>query len=595
MSFYDSAMSKIYSEEDDFLIIGLTGRTGSGCSTVSNILSSKKDDITHSLITEHTPKNNEERKQRILFKYFDLNWEPFIKIQASAILTLSLAEDVDGHLIDFIDENIEISSDSLNNEKELDILKNKFKNILEEIKTKNEETSGDLKRRIDFLNNYLIDINLKIKDLFKDKANYIKLYQALGNNYRVSGNYYNTNFNDEFHGFFLAKKINKIIKELRELSKESFNKTKKRNKLFIVIDAIRNPFEATYFQDRYSSFYLMAVSSEEKYRNKRLRNIGLTDDDIKEIDKKEYRKASLDEEASYIYQNIQTCLEISDIYIKNPEEKDIVCRYATLSNQLIKFVSLMRRPGIITPSSIERCMQIAYTAKLNSGCISRQVGAAVSDSNFSIKSIGWNDVPSGQVPCSLRDRFDLSEGKDNIAYSEFEKNDEKFIHNIRNSKDKYIKLSEKGMRAPFCFKTEWNLVLDENHKENVRREYNLNDDQFNLINKIKSNSNQVFTRSLHAEENAFLQISKYGGLGIEGGILFTTASPCELCSKKAYQLGIKAIYYIDPYPGIAISNILNSGENKPQLKLFHGAIGKAFHNFYTPRMSYKDEVAARIK
>ncbi|HGY6769909.1 TPA: deoxycytidylate deaminase, partial [Escherichia coli] len=121
------------------------------------------------------------------------------------------------------------------------------------------------------------------------------------------------------------------------------------------------------------------------------------------------------------------CLEISDIYVENPEEENVVCRYSGLANQLIKFTSLMKRPGIITPSNVERCMQIAYTAKLNSGCISRQVGAAVSDSSFSIKSIGWNDVPSGQVPCSLRDRFDLSEGIDDIAYSEFEKNENSFI------------------------------------------------------------------------------------------------------------------------------------------------------------------------
>jgi len=39
------------------------------------------------------------------------------------------------------------------------------------------------------------------------------------------------------------------------------------------------------------------------------------------------------------------------------------------------------------------------------------------------------------------------------------------------------------------------------------------------------NKKQVHTRSLQAEENAFLQISKYGGRGIEGGRLFPTASP----------------------------------------------------------------------
>ncbi len=75
-----------------------------------------------------------------------------------------------------------------------------------------------------------------------------------------------------------------------------------------------------------------------------------------------------------------------------------------------------------------------------------------------------------------------------------------------------------------------------------------------------------------------------------GGYLFTTASPCELCAKKAYQLGIKKIYYIDPYPGIATSHIIMGGTENPELVLFSGAIGRAFHRLYTPIIAYKDEL-----
>ena len=48
----------------------------------------------------------------------------------------------------------------------------------------------------------------------------------------------------------------------------------------------------------------------------------------------------------------------------------------------------------------------------------------------------------------------------------------------------------------------------------------------------------------------------------KNGKLFCTASPCELCSKKAFQLGIKDIYYIDPYPGIALKHIIRFGKEK---------------------------------
>lgn len=112
-----------------------------------------------------------------------------------------------------------------------------------------------------------------------------------------------------------------------------------------------------------------------------------------------------------------------------------------------------------------------------------------------------------------------------------------------------------------------------------------------VYNGMTGDKNQVYTRALHAEENAFLQISKYGGSPVMGGNLFTTASPCELCAKKAYQLGIKNIYYINPYPGISYTHILSFGKkNNPCMNLFFGAIGQTYLELYEPRIAVKDEL-----
>lgn len=88
-----------------------------------------------------------------------------------------------------------------------------------------------------------------------------------------------------------------------------------------------------------------------------------------------------------------------------------------------------------------------------------------------------------------------------------------------------------------------------------------------------------------------MQIVKYGGTSVKNGYLFTTASPCELCAKKAYQLGIKEIYYIDPYPGISQEHILNTGSNRIQMKIFIGAVGRAYAQFYSQVLPIKDEIA----
>lgn len=215
---------------------------------------------------------------------------------------------------------------------------------------------------------------------------------------------------------------------------------------------------------------------------------------------------------------------------------------------------------------MERVMQMAYTAKTNSGCISRQVGAAVTDINYSIKAIGWNDVPQGQYPCSLRSANGLINEFDPIIYSEYERNNEDFRRVVGEKYNDVIARFDDldGRNLAYCFK--------------------------DLKNTITPEKNQVHTRSLHAEENAFLQIAKYGGQAIEGGKLYTTASPCELCAKKAYQLGIKEIVYIDPYPGIAIEHILSIGTNSPKLIQFRGAVGKGYHQLYETTLPLKDEL-----
>jgi len=400
----------------------------------------------------------------------------------------------------------------------------------------------------------------KIK-LALGNSTFVKLYQKIGTNVRISGSPISESL---IEGKFLtlAIKINLIIKYLRKENKKSNKKT------LIVIDAIRNPLEALFFQDRYASFFLMAVSCDDSERKRRLRKLKYTEDAINLLDEQEYQGRDLDKTTSYSIQDIQACLQRADLYISNPDELNAVSEFKTLANQVLRFVSLMKRPGLVTPTAYERCMQIAYTAKLNSGCISRQVGAVITDSNFSIQAVGWNDTPHGQVPCNLRSRFDLIAGKDQAAYSNFEKNDDKYLSFFKEKTKKYIPISQDGRNISYCFKSEYN----ESEKKD----------------------NQVHTRSLHAEENAFLQISKYGGRGIEGGRLFTTASPCELCAKKAYQLGIEQIYYIDPYPGIAMSHVLMGGTNNPELTLFSGAIGRAFHRLYTPIVAYKDELNALV-
>lgn len=548
-NYLKSAIGRIYGDDDDFIVLGLTGRTGSGCSTSAKILQSSIESIRHSLFSGENPETNEQRKERILLRHFKATWTPFLLIQVRAVITTFL-----------LDSEIKAAIEAFQELLPTPEKRAEFTRLLEELRT---PYLGILRGsgQVDATEYYTKTLPGKCDELraILGESNFVRLYQVIGKNIRLSGDPYNSTL-IEGKFFTLAERVNSVIKQVHEERKACNQRT------FIVVDAIRNPLEALFFQDRYSSFFLVAVSAPEPDRQSRLRAQKYSEADIESIDRIEYTPHELDETDFYSVQDIQACLQRADLYISNPNVAAKVNEFQDLANQLLRFVSLIRRPGIVTPSALERCMQIAYTAKLNSGCISRQVGAVVTDANFSVRSIGWNDAPYGHVPCNLRSRDDLLGGSDSAAYSEFERTDGKYLGHFATSSKRFAIVPKDGRNNAFCFKSEYNA--------------------------FKGEKNQVHTRSLHAEENAFLQISKYGLASIEGGLLFTTASPCELCAKKAYQLGIAKIFYIDPYPGIAMGHILQGGSRNPTLTLFSGAIGRAFHKLYSPIVAYKDELNA---
>lgn len=586
-------VDQIFKLRKDFIVIGLTGRTGSGCTTVAKIMSTEKASDIKSEYREFNNEkiNNNTRKERIVAKFISSNWRPFFTIKASDIIFYyALLEDFDT----FVDSLL--SKASVPNEKTKkgsDNLKESLLNILQPLKPLFEELHGCLLKCDDFLENKRYanisnneELQLKIEECYNLIFNAIPEFrttvqealsqtnkkmlatelQQWGNNIRLYNSITKKDKAYKKAPSCLAHKINQIIKMLRELDKRMDRPT------LIVIDALRNPFEVLYFRERYSAFYLMSVNTTEKVRMEKLFQKGYRLNEVQELDNGEKEKKNLSRGFQEI--DIDKCIELSDIHLTHDGTADDKNR--DLISQIFRYIALILHPGLIPPSPYERIMQIAYTAKLNSGCLSRQVGAAVTNDYFSVMSVGWNTSAEGQTPCTLRSLYDLYAKEDEDAYSTYEKEDEEFTKYIKELKYAYDQVPDKdnrlsGLSVSFCFKDIHNQVRE------------------------KQLYNQVHTRSLHAEENAFLQLAKYGSVGVKGGKLFTTASCCELCAKKAYQLGIKEIYYIDAYPGISQRHILESGpkDNRPEMKLFSGAIGRAYINLYNPLLPLKDEIEER--
>ncbi len=590
---YLRLVNEMYRGKKDLIILGLTGRTGSGCSTIAKILESKEfKDLDLKKPKDYDFENVEDRKYKILYEFMqeDCNWQSFQTIELSSVILYfalnggadniikwiedlceekkiqipeknSVIKELNNNLNDVFDAAKNIDFDAMERlsklytvydepekfQKELGVYYNYF---LHDIK-KAKETFRNI------FDNYICYQIIDSKECGKERIKhkfYTYIMQMLGNNLRQTGSPFGVDLSDEKYNCFI-KKIEVIIEMIRRYDEEVLNRPTR-----ICIDAIRNPYEAHYLHDYYRSFILLAISTEDEDRKGRLGH--LNQEEMKNLDAVEYPLKFDSPSERFYHQNIQECLEIADIHIYNPNKENN--KYYYLSQQLLKYVALMIHPGLVTPTHIERCMQLAFNAKYNSGCLSRQVGAVITRGDFSVQSVGWNDVPKGQISCGLRDIFNYDKNNDDSTYSQYELESKEFGCAMKKLCERIVE--KRGEKIyPYCFK--------------------------DIYNGLKNDKNQVYTRALHAEENAFLQISKYGGTQIQGGYLFVTASPCELCPKKSFQLGIKRIYYIDPYPGISQKHIIsyNNGE-KPEMHLFYGAIGNAYMELYSQRIPYKDEL-----
>ena len=466
---------------------------------------------------------------------------------------------------------------------------------------------------------YLAELRIQFRETL-GKNNYTIAFQKFGNNIRALGKAV-ANKDDERDiqkVFSLPERANKFVKLLRFYKPHqcvdagTVGDRAKKNSVFIVINNFKNIFEAYYFKKRYSAFYLIAVSCDEQMRiaqfedmtkfrlaelrenlsaGKRLYNrvqpaleknntltpeainkLGLNEAETQFIEdlikpENELIKNVYDNNiSSFILQDAVTCVENADIFVKrNYLESDYKCDYP-LIHQLARIITLILHPGLLTPTKIEQCMQIAMSAKLNSGCLSRQVGAVVTDQEYNILSLGWNDAPCGDESCIRRNLYDLLRKHDYEAYSEYELSDDEFRKYLDTIKEDLTKRKDdlQGLPLAFCFKDIYQDMIKQR--------------------------DQIYTRALHGEERALVACDREKA---KGGYLFTTSSPCELCAKKAKEAKIKKIYYIEQYPGISRSHIINYGrkDTRADYELFVGAVGAAYMKLYTPVIPYKDELA----
>lgn len=637
-------LDAMYKQRRDYVIVALTGITGSGCSKFAELMASSfsewedkglirsKKNIEKMLYSEDKQEVVFARKYLACYNVCDKQYKSKFNIirYRNVLILHSLLELVSKYesydqalssLSRMISGKFGLSFEKEPTDNRYEVNRNFSPELLEslgfshELYTNVQEVIGDNSKLWALYSSSCFNAFCNsLYTCMKERDYYSKNFfvHRLGCSIRATGGCESTHEmnmeagNDQ--AFCVIELISDIIKSYHDENPEKERK--------FVIDSIRNSLEILYLRERFYAFYTIALHNDGN-------EMGCVNDKLSEFIKDQTHRAEVcknimelskvekkmnDFENGILFSpDLSRCVTESEIHISFCDKNDFnnevqnkeltKCSFYSYGEQWMKFYALIIRPGLITPTRDERCMSMAYVAKFNSGCISRQVGCTIVDGNYAVQSIGWNDPPSSQLPCNLRYADEvIDEGQRNKLngakngksqyrlYSKFECEDRTMYkvkdkdgndlfeadgfhdcmcHEVRTSVMK--RLRDIGLPYSYCFRSRYNTY--------------------------KGQKDQVNTRSLHAEENTMLQIASRGGIGLKDGTMYVTASPCVLCSKKAYQIGIRDIVYLDPYTDIAPDLILSCGFNMPNLRPFRGAIGGTFYKLYQPFMPYKDELS----
>lgn len=311
----------------------------------------------------------------------------------------------------------------------------------------------------------------------------------------------------------LAKLAINDITVQREIDKKGTDEFTSKRRCYI-IDSIKNGEELELFRLVYREiFYFVGVFTTIENRKKNLSDKRIkTEDVIRLIERDNGEEKSFGQKVS------DTFIE-SDFFLRLDKST-----YSTVEIKVRRFLNLIFNSDIITPSIHENAMYLAAAAAGNSACLSRQVGAAITDENGEMISIGWNDVPKfgGSVyhynendPISSQDHrcMHLQGG---ICFNDKEK--ENISELLINE------LLSQG-------------VISEDKKEKLAY----------VIEKSKISELIEFSRAVHAEMLAIIHGTQKAGQKMRNGKLYCTTYPCHNCARHIVAAGIKEVYYIEPY------------------------------------------------
>jgi deoxycytidylate deaminase len=354
--------------------------------------------------------------------------------------------------------------------------------------------------------------------------------------------------------------ISEIALNREIIRKKSNSEAFASNRVCYIIDSIKNKEELQLFRLIYRDlFYFIGVFSNLETRVRNLEKQSISTSDVYKL---------IDRDSG---EEIQFGQQVSNTFI----EADFFLRIdqtlaGDITHRLERFISLIFNSEIITPTINETAMYQAFAAAKNSACLSRQVGAAITNKNGEILGVGWNDVPKacGGV-------YTYSD-RDPLASQDF--------RCLNLDGGKCFNDEEKDLIRNQLLQTLISNGLIDRENESKAVE---------IIKKSRIKELIEFSRAVHAEMHAIITSSQKAGVEVINGKLYCTTYPCHNCARHIVAAGIKEVYYIEPYrKSLAIklhNDSITENENdqdKVKILMFDGVSPKRFLELFkiaTPR------------
>lgn len=283
-----------------------------------------------------------------------------------------------------------------------------------------------------------------------------------------------------------------------------------------IIDSIKNTDELELLRSVYGRLlHVISVYSPIELRTQELeKKLG---------DKSEVHKL-IDRDSGEEFENGQSVRDVfpqADFFLRINDGTDDQIRA-----NLGRYLDLLLGVKVITPTADERAMYEAHSAARNSACLSRQVGAAITDEAGEVLSVGWNDVP--RAFGGLYESFGRPGESGYVDHRCWNKDGGKCF----NDEEK----SEIAGRLTKALISEG--IVDRSKEAEVNARLRRSSEVRGLIE---------FSRAVHAEMHAILNAGHSSGTRVKGGKLYVTTYPCHSCARHIIAAGIKEVRFIEPY------------------------------------------------